>query len=453
MSLDEIISFLKRRGFVYPGSEIYGGFAGVYDFGPYGVELACNIKNFWWQTMVRNNENIVGLDSAIFMHPKVWEASGHVAGFTDPLVECKTCHTRMRADHLLESIGQVADEKMSEDEINAKLQEHKDELECIKCKGRDFAEARNFNLLVQSNMGNFTDSWHENATYLRGETAQGIFINFKNVLDTTRVQIPFGIAQIGKAFRNEISPRQFLFRKREFEQMEMQYFVHPDDLTKSYSFWKEERMRFYEKLGFAKENLRFHDHENLVFYAKDATDIEYNFPDLGFKELEGVHARGDYDLSAHQKASGKSFEYTDPRTGEKYIPNVVETSVGLDRLFLATVAEFFEKDTVLGEERFVFRLPFVLAPVKVAVFPLLKNKPELVSKAKEVFSVLKTHLAAEFDDSGNIGKRYRRQDEIGTPWCVTIDFDTLQDDSVTLRERDTGRQSRMPIRELLQIIK
>ncbi len=449
----KIVSLTKRRGFIYPNSELYGGLGGVYDFGPYGVELANNIKKLWWSAMVYEHENIVGLDSAIFYSPEVWKASGHVDSFSDPLMECKTCNTRVRADHVLEDLGEEADEKMSDDEINALLKKHEGEIKCPKCGGKDFTLAKSFNLLVQSNLGNFTGNWDE-PTYLRAETAQGIYINFKNVLDSMRVRVPFGIAQIGKAFRNEISPRQFIFRKREFEQMEMQYFVRPESAGEEYEAWKEKRMRFYtETLKFKKENLRFKDHENLVFYASAATDIEYNFPKLGFKEMEGVHHRGDYDLSQHEKRSGKELKYLDPQTGEKFTPNVIEASSGLDRVFFAVLSEFYDEDELGGEKRVVLRFPFELAPVKMAVFPLLKNKPELVARAKEIFDELKTlGVLVEFDDSGNIGKRYRRQDEIGTPCCVTIDFDTLQDNTVTLRERDTGKQKRILANEIKEFL-
>ncbi len=449
---EKIISLSKRRAFIYPNSEIYGGLGGVYDYGPYGVELARNIKNLWWKEMVQKHEEIVGLDSAIFYSPEVWKASGHVDSFSDPLMECKVCHSRLRADHVLENLGENADEKMSDEEINALLEKHKNEIKCPKCGSQDFTEARSFNLLVQSNLGNFVGDWSDNPTYLRAETAQGIYINFKNVLDTTRVKVPFGIAQIGKAFRNEISPRQFIFRKREFEQMEMQYFVHPNDSEKFYKLWQEKRWKFYtETLKFSEKNLKWHEHENLVFYASAAHDIEYNFPQLGFKEVEGVHARSDYDLTVHSKASGQDLIYTDPKTGEKYIPYVIETSAGLDRLFFAALSEFYDEDEVAGEKRVVLRFPYELAPIKVAVFPLLKNKPELVNKAKEVFNSLKEKVMAEFDDSGNIGKRYRRQDEIGTPYCVTVDFETLENDTVTIRDRDNAEQKRLSVKELLDM--
>jgi glycyl-tRNA synthetase len=316
----------------------------------------------------------------------------------------------------------------------------------------NFSKVKNFNLLVQANLGNFSDDWTKDPVYLRGETCQGISLNFRNVLDTTRVKVPFGIAQIGKAFRNEIAPRQYIFRKREFEQMEMQMFVAPDKEMEVYEAWRTKRMQYYLDLGISKENIRWHEHENLVFYAKAAWDIEYKFP-FGFKELEGVHARGDYDLSQHQKHSGVSLSYRDQTTGEEYIPHIVETSVGVDRTFLAVLTEFYEKDELGGEERTVLRFPYKLAPIKVAVFPLLKNKPELVAKAREVYNMLKNELRCEFDDNGNIGKRYRRQDEIGTPYCVTVDFETLEDTAVTVRERDSGEQTRVPLAELLKRVR
>ena len=455
--MEKITALCKRRGFVFPGSEIYGGFVGSFDYGPYGVELANNIKATWWEAMVQRERNIVGLDSAIVTHPKVWEASGHVGGFSDPLVECKECNTRSRADHLLEEIEIFADEKMSVEEINTIFDSNRDKLVCPKCGEKNFGAVRQFNLLAQTNLGNFSEDWSKEPAYLRGETCQGIYINFKNVLDTTRVKVPFGIAQIGKAFRNEIAPRQYIFRKREFEQMEMQMFVEPSAEMSVYDTWKAKRMQYYIDLGFKAENLRFHEHENLVFYAKAAFDIEYNFP-FGFKELEGVHARGNYDLTQHQTFSGVSMEYTDPYTNAKYIPHVVETSVGLDRTFLAVMTEFYDEDTIGEESRIVLRLPKKLAPIKVAVFPLLRNRPELVAKAEEVFVLLSKEMRAEFDDNGNVGKRYRRQDEIGTPHCVTIDFDTLGEnpellDTVTVRNRDSGEQERIAIAELVNYLK
>ncbi len=448
-SMEEIISFAKRRGFIFPSSEIYGGFASVYDYGPYGVELANNIKKTWWKEMVQKNDNIVGLDSSIFMHPKVWEASGHVGGFADPLAECKNCHTRLRVDHLLEEIGVFADEKMSEEEINKLFEENKKKIKCPKCGSSDFSEAKKFNLLVKSNLGNFTGDWTKDPAYLRGETCQGIYINFKNVLDTVRVKIPFGIAQVGKSFRNEITARQFIFRKREFEQMEMQFFTHPDRAMDDYERWREKRWNYFVNiLKLNEKNLKWHQHENLVFYAKAAWDIEYQYP-FGFKEMEGVHYRTDYDLKQHSKFSGQDLSYRDPKTNEKYIPHIVETSVGVERIFLAVMTDFYTKEKLNdGSERTVLRLPNILAPIKVAIFPLLKNKPDLVQKAREIFENLSNDFMCEFDDNGNIGKRYRRQDEIGTPYCITVDFDTLENETVTIRDRDTMKQERIKIDEL-----
>jgi glycyl-tRNA synthetase len=450
-SIDEIVAFAKRRGFVYPGSEIYGGFVGLYDYGPYGVELANNIKATWWRAMVQLEDNIVGIDSSIFTRPEVWVASGHVGGFSDPLVECRECNTRSRADHLIEEAGSFADEKMTPEQINEVFDGLREKISCPKCGKKNFSKVKNFNLLVQANLGNFSEDWTKDPVYLRGETCQGIYLNFKNVLDTTRVKVPFGIAQIGKAFRNEIAPRQYIFRKREFEQMEMQMFVEPEQEMIVYEEWREKRMQYYLDLGIKKENIRWHQHENLVFYAKAAWDIEYKFP-FGFKELEGIHSRGNYDLSQHQKHSGVSLAYRDQVTEKEYVPHIVETSVGVDRTFLAVLTEFYDKDELGGEERTVMRFPYRLAPIKVAVFPLLKNKPELVAKAREVYNSLKGEMRCEFDDNGNIGKRYRRQDEIGTPYCVTIDFETLEDSAVTVRERDSGEQKRVSISELQKTV-
>lgn len=451
--MDTIVSLCKRRGFVFPSSEIYGGFAAVYDFGPYGVELANNIRSAWWNAMVRDHENIVGLDSAIFMHPKVWEASGHVGGFADPLAECKKCHARLRVDHLLEEVGVFADEKMSEKEINKLFAENKDKIKCPVCGQKDFSDVKKFNLLVKSNLGNFTEDWNKEPVYLRGETCQGIYVNYKNVLDSSRVKVPFGIAQIGKAFRNEITARQFIFRKREFEQMEMQYFVKPDQAAEEYEKWRAKRWQYYLDLGIKEENLKWHQHENLVFYAKAAWDIEYNFP-FGFKELEGIHNRSDYDLTQHAKFSGVELSYVDPQTNEKYVPWIVETSVGLDRTFLAIMTEAYTEEKIEGDDiRTVLKFPKKLAPVKVAVFPLMRNKPKLVAKAREIYEILKSDFACEFDDNGNVGKRYRRQDEIGTPYCVTVDFESLEDGMVTVRDRDSMKQERIKITDLQNFFK
>ena len=445
--MEKIVSLCKRRGFVFPSSEIYGGFAAIYDFGPYGVELENAVKREWWKSMVQLRDDIVGLDSAIFMHPKIWEASGHVAGFSDPLAECKSCHMRLRVDHLLEAIDVKADEKMSEEEINKLFNENKGKIKCSNCGKSDFTDARKFNLLVKSNLGNFTGDWDKNPVYLRGETCQGIYVNFKNVMDSMRVKIPFGIAQIGKAFRNEITARQFIFRTREFEQMEMQYFTSPNQEMEEYEKLREYRWNFLLDLGLKKENLQWHKHENLVFYAKEAYDIEYKFP-FGFAELEGIHARGDYDLTQHGKFSGQSMIYADPVSKEGYVPHVIESSGGVGRLVLAILTEAYTEEVVNGEKRVLMKFPKKLAPVKIAVFPLLKNKPELVDKARKIFDELKVEFMCEFDDNGNIGKRYRRQDEIGTPYCVTVDFEALEDNSVTVRSRDTMKQTRVRIEAL-----
>jgi len=444
--MEKIVSLCKRRGFVFPSSEIYGGLAAVYDYGPLGVELSNNIKTAWWKLMVHEREDIVGLDSAIFMSPKIWEASGHVGGFSDPLTECKKWNSRQRVDHLLESIDVFADEKMSEEEINKIFEENKDKIKCPKCGAQDFSEVRNFNLLVQSNLGNFTGDWSENPVYLRGETCQGIYVNFKNVLDSMHVKVPFGIAQVGKAFRNEITARQFIFRTREFEQMEMQYFVHPDDAKKFYDEWKELRMQFYIDIGIKKENLQWHEHENLVFYAKEAYDIEYKYP-FGWKELEGIHARGDYDLTQHSQHSGQKLEYMDQIKNEKYIPHVVETSVGVARTFLAILCDAYSEEEVDGEVRVVLKLDPKLAPYKIAILPLSK-KDELIEPAREIFKTFAKKYHTTFDITQAIGKRYRRQDEIGTPYCVTVDFDSLDDKAVTIRDRDTMKQDRIAIDKL-----
>ncbi|NMC36049.1 glycine--tRNA ligase [Candidatus Beckwithbacteria bacterium] len=442
-SLQDIVAVAKRRGFVYPSSEIYGGFAAIYDYGPVGAELLNNIKAAWWRYMVQLREDVVGLDSAIFMHPKTWEASGHVAGFSDPLVECRACHARSRADHLLAGIGVAADEKMSAEEINQLFESNKNQIKCPNCQAQDFSQVKKFNLLVQSNLGNFTGDWTKEPSYLRGETCQGIYLNYKNVLDSTRVKIPFGIAQIGKAFRNEITARQFIFRTREFEQMEMQYFVHPDQEMVAYDELKKYRWQFYLDLGIDEQNLQWHEHENLVFYAKAAYDIEFRFP-FGFDELEGIHARGDYDLTQHQTFSGQDLMYTDPFSGEKYLPHIIESSVGVNRIMLAILTQSYTQE----KDRLVLKLPKKLAPYKVAVFPLLKNKEEIVAKAKSVYDQLKLDFMTAWDERGNIGKRYYGQDEIGTPFCVTIDFETLEKDSVTVRDRDTMVQERVVVSQL-----
>lgn len=447
--MEKIVSLCKRRGFVFQGSEIYGGFAGTYDWGSLGVSLRRNIADAWNKAM-QNHRNMTFLDSSIFTSGKVWEASGHVSGFSDPLVICNICKEKSRADHLLESVNVKADEKLNESEINKIFNENRDKIKCPKCGGKDFGKIRASSLLATSNLGMLDEK--EGQVYLRGETAQGIYINYKNVLNTGFVSIPFGIAQIGKAFRNEISPRQFLFRKREFEQMEMQYFSHPDEAMKNYESWKKERMEYYKILGINPKKLRFKDHENLVFYARAACDIEYEYP-FGWNELEGIHYRGNYDLTQHQKFSGIDMRYYNEETKEKYVPHIVETSVGLDRTVLMVICDAYCEDELGGNKRVVLKLPLKLAPMVCAVSPLLKNKTELVSKADAVFLILKKEFGrVAWDDNGNIGKRYRRQDEIGTPFCIVIDFDTLADDTVTVRDRDTGEQERVKVSELVKFI-
>ena len=418
--MDKIVALAKRRGFIYPSSEIYGGIAGFWDYGPLGVELKRNLKNEWWRHMVQLRDDVVGLDASIIMNSKVWEASGHLTSFADPLVECKICHKRFRAD--------------KEDLLKDHEAEHKENVA--------WTQSKKFNLLTEVLLG-VTEP--KDVAYLRGEITQGVFVNFKNVVDSTRVKIPFGIAQIGKAFRNEITPGNFTFRSREFEQMELEYFIKPDEAEgqKVFEYWKEERMRWYLSLGMAKDSLRFRDHEpdERVFYAKFATDIEYNAP-FGWSEFEGIHHRGDWDLSRHH------LTYTDPDTNETYTPWVIETSGGVDRAALFFLINAYREE----EKRIVLGLHPTLAPVKVAVFPLVANKSDIVEKARLVYVLLKKRFVTAWDDRGNIGKRYLSQDEIGTPFCITIDYDTLEKDSVTVRERDTTKQERVSVSQLVQYI-
>ncbi len=424
--MEDITALAKRRGFVFPSSEIYGGIGGFWDYGPLGVELSNNIKAAWWKSMVHDRDDIVGLDAAIIMNPKVWEASGHVSSFTDPLMECKACHQRFRADQ--------------PDEIKIHEEKHRSE----GAKDAAWTEPRQFNLLFRTFVGPVEDS--SSQAYLRGETCQGIYVNFSNVVNSMRVRVPFGIAQIGKAFRNEVTPGKFLFRCREFEQMELEYFVHPNEADKWFVYWKEGRMKWHLSLGLAKEHLRFRQHEptERAHYAADSWDIEYNYPEWGFKELEGVANRTDYDLKTHGKWSGVDLSYLDPITQEKYIPYIVEPSVSPQRLFIALLIDAYTEE----EKRIVLKLHPKLAPVKVAVFPLVANKENITGKAKEVYAVLKKKFVTAWDDRGNIGKRYLSQDEIGTPWCVTIDYDTLETDTVTVRDRDTTKQERVNIDQL-----
>jgi len=402
--------------------------------------------------MIQLRSDVVGLDSAIFMHPKTWVASGHVGGFNDPQVDCKKCKERFRADHLLESFGIQAD-KASLDFINSELDKLKTakKLKCLNCGSSDLTEAKTFSLMVKSNIGSPVGGFkEEDIVYLRPETCGGIYLDYKNTVDSLHPDIPFGIAQVGKAFRNEIVARQFIFRTREFEQMEMQYFVHPSTMKENYENWKDTRWQWYLTNGIPKEKIKWHKHDKLAHYASEAYDVEYDFNSIGYAEVEGIHARSDWDLTQHSKFSGVDLSYLDGKTGERFVPHILETSVGLNRLVLVFLDFAYTEEKIGDEERVVLKLPKHLAPVKVAIFPLLKNKPDLVSKAKDIYENLRANFMCEFDDNGNIGKRYRRQDEIGTPYCVTVDFDTIKDETVTVRERDTMAQERVKISDLDQ---
>ncbi|MDP2642598.1 MAG: glycine--tRNA ligase [Candidatus Peregrinibacteria bacterium] len=450
--LDDIVSLCKRRGFVFPGSDIYGGLANTWDYGPYGAQLKQNIKAFWWNTFVRERDDVIGLDSAILMNPKVWEASGHVTSFSDPLMDCKNCKERIRGDKLIEEnlgIEMAAGKTLKQ--IGEIIAENK--LKCPKCGKSDFTEPRSFNLMFRTHQGVIEET--ATAIYLRPETAQGIFTNFKNVIQTCRAKIPFGIAQIGKSFRNEITPGNFTYRTREFEQMEIEYFVSPKEkaeIKKIFDGWKKDCWEWYLALGVNKENLRFREHEKdeLSHYSSMTFDIEYKFP-FGWGELMGLAYRGDYDLTQHSKFSGKDLSYLDPFTNEKYIPHVIEPSFGADRTLLVTLIDAYDEDEVDGEKRTVMRFDPKIAPVKAAIFPLMK-KDELTGIAKGIFDTLKKKFDIEYDDSGAIGKRYRRQDEIGTPFCITVDYDTINDQTVTIRERDSMKQERVKIEDLEGII-
>ena len=496
MDFKNLISHCKEYGFIFQSSEIYDGLSAAYDYGPNGVELKNNIKQYWWKSMVQMHENITGIDASIFMHPKTWKASGHVDAFNDPLIDNKDSKKRYRADQLIEGYCEKIEAKIKKDvekarkrfgdafdekqfrETNGRIIDRQKkidevlgvmnnamregdmealrnlivdlEIPCPESGSRNWTEVRQFNLMFSTQLGNIAGE--EGKLYLRPETAQGIFVNFLNVQKSTRQKIPFGIAQIGKAFRNEIVARQFIFRMREFEQMEMQFFVKPGTQKEWYSYWKETRLKWHKALGTPEHKLRYHDHDNLAHYADAAVDIEFEFP-FGFRELEGIHSRTDFDLAAHQKLSGKKLQYFDPTINESYVPYVVETSIGCDRMFLAQVANSLVEEIVPdadGNEstRTVMKLNPAIAPVKVAVLPLLKNKEELTKAAKDVFNTLKTSFNCQYDEKDAIGRRYRRQDAIGTPYCVTIDFDTLEDGTVTLRDRDTLHQERVNIADL-----
>ncbi len=443
VKLEDLVSLCKRRGFVFQSSEIYGGLAGFYDYGPLGVEVVNNIKSLWWQAVVREQNNVFGLDSAIIQSPKLWEASGHVAGFTDPLVDCKNCGARHRADHLAGKDTNVIKEL-------TKLLEGK---ACPACGKKSLTAPRFYNMMMKTWVGPVEDE--SSVAYLRPETAGPMFTSYENVRDTMRAKLPFGIAQIGKAFRNEISPRDFVFRVRELEQMEMQYFISPDEQKDTYEHWRKFAWDFLtNRLGISEKSLSWHEHgaDERAHYAAAAHDIYYKFP-FGAKELWGTHNRTDFDLKNHAKASGKNLNYFDEKSGKEFVPYVIESSVGVGRMFLAVMSEAYHEEEINGEKRVVLKLPAELAPVKVAVFPLLKNKPELIKKAREVYETLKKEFGTVmFDDNGNIGKRYRRQDEIGTPYCVTIDFDTLKDDTITLRNRDTTEQDRVKIESINKLL-
>jgi glycyl-tRNA synthetase len=439
--MEKIVSLCKRRGFIFQSSEIYGGLNGCWDYGPLGVELKRNLKNYWWRVMVHERDDIVGMDGSILMNRAVWKASGHEETFSDPMVDCRSCKARLRAD-------QLADKKGVK--------------QCPVCGGKDLTEPRAFNLMFKTYVGATEDE--SSITYLRPETAQAIFVQFKNILEVSRKKLPFGIAQIGKAFRNEINPRNFTFRSREFEQMELEYFCRAEEGIKWLDYWREERLKFYENIGISREKLHAHEipDEERAFYSKGTYDIEFDFP-FGRQELEGVAYRTDYDLQQHIKASGKPLDYFDEETKQRFVPHVVEPSAGVDRTVLALICDAYSEDEAPDEKgkmesRIVLRFHPRMAPIKCAVFPLLRNKEQLVAKAKEVVDLLRPHMSTFYDESGAIGRRYRRQDEIGTPFGVTVDFETLGEkdaslrDTVTLRERDSMKQERVKINELPSIL-
>ena len=445
LTMDKLVAFLKEKGFVFQGSEIYGGLANSWDYGPLGVELANNIKKLWWKVFVQDSEYNVGLDAGILMNTETWVASGHIAGFSDPLIDCKQCHSRFRADKLIEDFtkGEVTGDGFSNEKLVAFIKEH--EIACPVCGSHNFTDIRQFNLMFKTNMGVLDDP--KNTVYLRPETAQGIFVNFKNVQRSARKKVPFGIGQIGKAFRNEITPGNFIFRMREFEQMELEFFCKPGTDLEWFKYWKNTCHEFLLRLGLKDENLRMRDHdpEELAFYSKATTDFEFKFP-FGWGELWGIADRTDYDLGVHQKHSGVSLEYLDPETNEKYLPYVIEPSVGVSRLFLSIVTNAYEAEPQEdGEIREVLHLIPELAPFKVAVLPLV-NK--LSDEALKIYHDLRKTMTCDYDQSGKIGKRYRRQDAIGTPFCVTVDFDTLEKGLVTVRNRDTMEQETVSVSEL-----
>jgi len=469
-SLDKIVSLAKARGFIFQSSEIYGGLSAVYDYGPLGVELKNNIRSTWWKEMTQRHDNIVGIDAAIFMHPKVWEASGHIGGFNDPMIDDKQSKKRYRADMLIEQYIAKLEKDGKQDEAD-KIQEQLDstgtrksltedlydiimenEIRSPDSGAFDWTEVRQFNLMFKTQFG--STSTEEDGVYLRPETAQGIFVNFKNVLDTARVQIPFGIAQTGKAFRNEVVARQFVFRMREFEQMEMQYFVEPGTDEVAYDEWLQKRLDWHKSIGIREENLRTvpHPDDKLAHYARAAADIQYKYP-IGWQEVEGIHNRSDFDLTQHQEFSGKKLEYYDQKNQKRYMPYVIETSVGLDRLTLMVLCDAYREEEVDGDSRTVLKLDPRLAPIQVGVFPLIK-KPELQEIAHKIEKDLREDYSVQYDESGSIGKRYRRLDEAGTPFCITVDFETIEkDNQVTIRYRDDMSQVRIPVDNVADVIR
>ena len=447
VTMEKLVNLCKSRGIIFPGSEIYGGMGNTWDYGPVGVEIKNNITRAWWKKFVQESDNSYGVDAAILMNARVWDASGHTASFSDPKMDCKECKTRHRADTLIEahSHGAVNPDTMTNEEMENYIKEHK--VCCPKCGKSNFTPIRQFNMMFETSRGVTEEG--QNKIYLRPETAQGEFVNFLNVQRTTRAKVPFGIAQVGKAFRNEITPGNFIFRTIEFEQMEHQWFCKEGTDHEYYEEYKKKAWDFVISLGFKPEHLRFKDHDKLAHYAKSACDIQYLFP-IGWSELNGIHNRTDYDLSRHQEYSGKSMLYTDPVSGEKYIPYVIEYSIGADRLMLAVLSEAYDEETLEnGETRVVMHFHPALAAYKCAVLPLQKNLSE---KAKEIYKKLSSEFMCAYDEAGSIGKRYRRQDEIGTPFCVTVDFDTLEDGTVTVRDRDTMSQIRLPADEVAPFV-
>ncbi|MBR2467845.1 MAG: glycine--tRNA ligase [Clostridia bacterium] len=449
-TMDKVVNLCKNRGIIFQGSEIYGGMGNTWDYGPVGVEIKNNIKRAWWKKFVQENNNTFGVDAAILMNSRVWDASGHTASFNDPKLDCKECKSRERADNLIEdyanrhNIEGVVPDKMTNEEMQAFIEEHK--INCPKCGNHNWTPIRNFNLMFDTSRG-VTDE-NQNKIYLRPETAQGEFVNFLNVQRTMRAKVPFGIAQVGKAFRNEVTPGNFIFRTIEFEQMEHQLFCKEGTDQEFYEMYKQKAFDFLVNIGFDKDHLRFKDHDKLAFYAKAACDIQYYYP-MGWQELNGIHNRTNHDLSRHQEYSGKSMLYLDPYTNEKFIPWVVEYSIGADRLMLAVLCEAYDEEQLENETRVVMHFHPALAAYKVAVLPLQK---QLTEKAKEVYNNLSNYFMCTFDEAGSIGKRYRRQDEIGTPICLTVDFDTLEDDTVTLRDRDTMEQIRLKLDEVVPFV-